>query len=264
MNPSESEGNLVFDQHKIRLIIGGIALLLPLIVRIFAGEGIDSISYSYYTPARNLFVGNLFIIGAFLCSYSGHKYIITEKTVGRFWETLGKLWKRLIDFRIKERKHEENLVSWVGGIAAVVTAYFPTNCLTGKDCPDGLISIIFSTISADTSSKIHYTGALIVFSTTVYFCLVAFRGRAKAKLKEAGNNVPKQLGIRMIIYSLCGWGIVGLMLCLGVVIATGFDAIPNIKFWLETVALELFGFAWLIASHYLPLVTDKKERQKLF
>jgi hypothetical protein len=31
---------------------------------------------------------------------------------------------------------------------------------------------------------------------------------------------------------------------------------------MEAFALELFGFAWLTASHYLPIVTEKTERRQ--
>jgi hypothetical protein len=54
------------------------------------------------------------------------------------------------------------------------------------------------------------------------------------------------------------------MLGLFVMKLAEFNAIKNITFWVETVALELFGIAWAVASQYLPVFTDKTERQKLF
>ena len=76
------------------------------------------------------------------------------------------------------------------------------------------------------------------------------------------GNKPKKRRIRF--YSFCGWGIAAIMLSLGVVKYIQFDAISNITFWAESAALGLFGIAWLIASQYLPFVTDETERQKLF
>jgi hypothetical protein len=255
MNPSESKANLIFDYHTIRLLIGVIALSFPWVVSILASRITPSISWSYHTDARDIFVGFLFIIGAFLVSYKGHKPTLHKNDVSNFWNWVSKFWKGAINFRIWERKHEEDLVSCVGGVAAWVTAVCPTAFCVEKTCPP------------DPISTIHYIGATVLFSTTVYFCLVAFKSRAKEKRKaegllEKGGNDPKNLRIKF--YSFCGWGIAVIMLGSVVVVRTGFDAISNIIFWSETAALELFGIGWLIASQYLPVFTDEVERQKLF
>jgi hypothetical protein len=237
MNPSESKENLVFDYHTIRLLVGLIAFFLPWIVIIFASGLTPSISWSYHTNARNFFVGLLFVIGAFMMSYKGHKHPL-EKDVGKFWKWVGNFWKGGIKFRKVERKHEEDLVGWVGGFAAWVAAVFPTTKCVEEVCP------------SDPISTIHIIGAIILFSTTVYYCLVAFRGAAKSKINngESGNE-PIKLRIRL--YSFCGWGIVAIMLSLGVAKFTHFDAISNITFLAETAALVLFGIGWMTASQYL-------------
>jgi len=255
MKPSESKENLVFDYHTIRLLIGVIALSFPWVVSILASRIAPSISWSYHTDAHDIFVGFLFVIGAFLASYKGHKPTLHKNDVGKFWNWVSKFWKGAINFRIWERKHEEDLVSWVGGVAAWVTAVYPTAFCVENACPP------------DPTSTIHYIGATVLISTTVYFCLVAFRSRAYAKRKAEGllgkgGNDPKNLRIRF--YSFCGWGIAAIMLGSVVVASTGFDAISNIIFWAEAAALELFGIGWLIASQYLPVFTDEAERQKLF
>lgn len=245
MEPSESKENLVFDYHTIRGLIGLIAISFPLVVILRAGRITDSISWSYHTDARDLFVGLLFVIGAFLISYKGRKPELHENDVSRFWKWMSRFWKGAINFRIWERKHEEDLVSLIGGIAAWTTAVCPTTRCIGTDCPD------------DPISSIHYIGAVVLFSTTVYFCLFAFRVRAIAK----SGNAPK---IRSTTYVICGWGIAAIMLGLIFLKSTQFGAISNLTFWAETAALELFGFAWLIASQYLPWFTEKTEQQKLF
>ncbi len=257
MKPSESKENLVFDFYTIRLLIGLIAFSLPWVVRILVGHIPDSISWSYHTDARDYFVGLLFVIGSFLMSYKGNKPTLHKNDVGKFWKWSSKFWKRAINFRILERKHEEDWVGWVGGVAAWVTALNSTSeCLK---CPSDLESII------------HYIGAIILFSTTVYFCLIAFSGQVKAKIKidqKLSRNFgsdPKQL--RLAFYQFCGWGIVVIMLGLVIVKSGLFAAIsniPNITFWAEAAALVLFGIAWMIASQFLPIVTDESNRQKLF
>ena len=141
-------------------------------------------------------------------------------------------------------------MGWVGGVAAWVVAVFPT-AFCVENCP------------SDPISTIHLIGAIVLFSTTIYFCLVAFINQAKAKIEPGkSGNEPKKLRIRF--YSICGWGIAAIMLGSVVAKYIQFDAISNITFWAETAALVLFGIAWLIASQYLPYFTDETEQQKLF
>jgi len=246
---------LVFDYHTIRGLIGLIAMSFPFVVWILASRITDSISWSYHTNARDIFVGFLFVLGAFLMSYMGHKPTIQEGDVGKFWKWLNGFWKGAIKFRILEKKHEEDLIGWIGGIAAWFTATFPTSICIESNCPP------------DWRSNIHYLGAIVLFSTTVYFCLVAFLSQVNEKIKEDKANgltgdSPKKR--RRMAYLICGWGIVIFMLGLLIVKAVKFDAIPNVTFWVETIVLELFGIAWAVSSQYLPFVTDEKERQKLF
>ena len=63
--------NLVFDYRALRLMMGMIAMSLPFVVTYRAQEPLSSISASYHTSARDLFVGQLFVVGAFLWAYRG-------------------------------------------------------------------------------------------------------------------------------------------------------------------------------------------------
>lgn len=62
----------VFDYRALRLMVGLIALFLPIFVSILASRPLSSISASYHTNARDLFVGMLFIVSTFLFAYNGH------------------------------------------------------------------------------------------------------------------------------------------------------------------------------------------------
>lgn len=61
------------NNHTSKLIVGLIALSLATVTNWLAGGCLESISASYYGGdwARNIFVGNLFAISAFLFSYNG-------------------------------------------------------------------------------------------------------------------------------------------------------------------------------------------------
>ena len=62
----------VFDYRALRLLVGLIAFLLPFIVSILSTNSLSSISASYYSNARDAFVGMMFIVGSFLWAYNGH------------------------------------------------------------------------------------------------------------------------------------------------------------------------------------------------
>lgn len=62
----------IFDYRTLRLIMGLIALSLPFLVTLIAGESLPSVSAAYYSGARDLFVGLLFVVSAFFLAYNGH------------------------------------------------------------------------------------------------------------------------------------------------------------------------------------------------
>ena len=62
----------VFDYRALRLIMGMIAFAIPIVVTLISTDPLSSISASYYTEARDVFVGMLFVVGAFLWAYNGH------------------------------------------------------------------------------------------------------------------------------------------------------------------------------------------------
>ncbi len=64
----------VFDYRALRLIVGCIALALPWIVCLIADDVLYSISHSYYTSARDVFVGLMSVVAAFLIAYNGHSF----------------------------------------------------------------------------------------------------------------------------------------------------------------------------------------------
>jgi hypothetical protein len=239
MATSDSKGNLVFDHRTLRLIVGSIAFAFPFTVYTLASTITSSISASYYTNARDSFVGFLFVIGVLLLAYKGHK-------------------------------STEAWVSIVGWVAAWVAALFPTTC---DDC------------TADVKSFAHIGGAIVLFATTVYFCLVAFLRRVSEKLEKndkLGNiesskkvleivrflqlakNAVNEYGFkkawmlegkkiqRGLTYLVCGVLIAVIMV--GLLFVSVMLPLPTkalkLTFYAETLALWLFGVAWMTASQF--------------
>jgi hypothetical protein len=86
-----------FSSESIRLMVGLITFILPILVSIISFTRLTSISASYYTKAHDVFVGLLFILGAFLVVYKGHTLT-------------------------------ENWIANLGGLAAIIAALFPMAC----------------------------------------------------------------------------------------------------------------------------------------
>lgn len=243
----ESTESLVFDHYAIRLFIGVVALCLPWAVSIRASQIPDSISWAYHTVARDIFVGPLFVMGAFLICYKGHQATPDRlKKITGFWKYVGGIFGGCAGNVSRwGRKNEEDIVGWVGGIAAWGVALFPTSRCT-QNCPRDVISTI------------HYISAFFLFAATVYFCLFAFRNRAQEKTGEF-----PEAKLRVCCYWFCGLGITVILLGMIFVKWTRYGAtIKNLTFVAETAALGLFGLAWLVASQYIPVFTNETQRRK--
>ena len=121
MTISESEQKPVFDYRALRLLVGLVAFALPVVVIFISSTPLSSVSASYYTEARDVFVGSLFVIGALLLAYNGH-------TPPEKWVSKG------------------------ASLAAIIAAIFPTSCnLCGADIKSFIhyvaAVILFSTIA---------------------------------------------------------------------------------------------------------------------
>jgi len=94
-DPERSE----IDEHTGKLIVGLIALFLASFTNFFSGDSINSISEAYHQGgwARDIFVGFLFAITAFLLAYNG-------------------------------KSRRQMVLSKIAALAAVGVAMFPCEC----------------------------------------------------------------------------------------------------------------------------------------
>lgn len=203
----------IFDYRVLRLFMGVIALSLPYAVIFLSQESLTSVSASYYTDARDTFVGMMFVVGAFLWAYNGH--------------TL-----------------RQAAVSKVASLAAFFVGFFPTAC-------DGC--------AVSAASITHFSAAAVLLSALAYFCLGPFREKTRGQ--------PGKAGRRAVIYLVCGWAMVAAML---IALAAWLFLEPatvaelRIVFWVELVALNAFGIAWITAGKLLPILVDKDEAVVVF
>ena len=162
----------------------------------------------------SIFIGILSILGIFLIIYKG---------------------KDPVDF----------FISLTAGIFILCVVCFPTGNLTTL-CHDALKP--YSVTILNTSGfreGFHYASAGIFLSCLTYMSLFLFTKSNKAPSKRGSKKK-----IRNRIYRICGV----LMIVAIVVIFSGFlKLIPEpfysnhcLTYWMETLAVESFGFSWLI------------------
>lgn len=214
--------NPVLDYRALRLLVGIIAVTIAPIVSLIAVNHIPSISASYYTEARDVFVGMLIIVGTFLWAYNGHH----------------RIGKRM--------PNRELIASKVASIAAICVALFPTAAPKQWDPT--------STFNWATGPTIHWIAAGILFAILAYFCFGPFRENTKG---QGGKK-----GYRSKIYFICGSVMVGCMLAGLIaklkLTDTEMDEL-GIIYWIEAIALGAFGIAWIVAGKVIKALTSDKD-----
>ena len=207
----------------LRAIVGFLGMALPVVLAVWGffilhGWHLQNSLSDYYSlRTRDAFVGILFVIGWILFTYKGY-----EKMDG----IAGKL-------------------AW---LFALCVALFPNS-------------------GCGWERVAHFTSASCMFLILAFFSLVLFTksgGSPKGFKKTISAfrfNAPKkritmtpQKKTRNVIYRVCGWTIVACLVLLVVFNLFGQDSlIKNINpvFWLESIMIWAFGFAWFVKGDTL-------------
>ncbi|GAA0853086.1 DUF998 domain-containing protein [Aliiglaciecola litoralis] len=155
---------LTFDYRALRLLVGIIAVSIPVIVTLIAKLELPSISASYYTNARDAFVGLLFVVAAFLWAYNGHTN-----------------WQKY--------------TSKLAAIAAIGVAVFPTSC------DADIFEKVCDIYGESSTGTLHYVSASILFVVLAIFCFVFFRNDIKHQegKKKRRSQIYLTCGVVMVI-----------------------------------------------------------------
>jgi hypothetical protein len=170
--------NRQINYKVMRVIVGVIALLLSPVVWFLSGseKPLTSVSISYWTGSRDVFVGSLIAVGFFLSAYNGAGN-------GRDWEYL---------------------LSKVACVFAVCVAIFPTQGFSREDFPAKWVQALAQSIGLVPES-IHYGAAVLLFA-----CLIAlmwfFSVHAMNKGKTGRAYFYRGVSVLMVV------GIAGLFL----------------------------------------------------
>ena len=144
---------------------------------------------------------------------------------------------------------------FVGSLCAIGVFLLSTRGYDRRDAIAGRLACVFAIGVAlfptrpypvATSTEIcigyiHWSCAALLFLTLAYFCLKLFT-------KKDPNNVTPRKQQRNKVYRFCGWTI---LTCIALIpitkipaVGTAVDRIQPI-FWLESISIVAFGFAWL-------------------
>lgn len=239
--PKEDNNELVISFLKIRRLIGLLGILLPglclLINYVFIKYEIldkslfvtkewsacfvssmyckPTISDYFYSPATVVFTGILITVSVFLFCYHGYK----EKSgIDKF--------PFLTD----------NLMTNIAAISLLGVAIFPTQ--PKNEIKDN----VFAFTSSEFIGTLHFICAIIFFISISLLCIINFRRTGKSR--DFGNEMSDK------IYLFCGIGMLIMIICMSIYVIYHRNRSDinsdSTFFWLETVALILFGFAWLV------------------
>lgn len=234
------------DVRMLRLLVGGIAIGLAVLVQVFSPWSLTSISGSYFAGdwPRNFFVGSLFFIAGFLIAYNGE-------------------W------------HIEAWLSKIAAVAAIGVATFPCDCALEAErrgtamlqClgenVDRYLAVSQCLMRFQEIKGAHYISALVMFGILAAFCYF-FYARAKKKEDERRRAARR----RMFVYSTA---LVFIVLAIVALLIDYFSggrisaAWPTFVFWGEFVGLVSFGSSWIVASKVVPgLAHEQLERFQPF
>ena len=222
-----TENNSIWltNSLTLRKIIGVLGMMMPLLLFgfLYLDNGLqyplESISHYYYTRVSGIFVIILSLLAFFLIVYKG---------------------KDPVDFYI----------SLFAGIFALLAVLFPTDNITDICCnPAKKYAVTLLPVS-DFRMYFHYTVSALFFICLSYMCFFLFTKSDKAPSKRGSQKI-----LRNRIYRTCA----ALMFLALLVAFAGFlKIIPAIyfekfplTFWMETIAIESFGFAWLVKGETL-------------
>lgn len=206
-------------------IIGVLGMLLPILLWLFLwivgnhAKILPSISHYYFTRSNVIFIIVVSLIAVFLLVY--------KKSKGGF------------------------VLSTLAAIGAFLLLLFPTNALI-DECCDICNSVSIAYIDNSVfRNTLHYISAAIFLGSLAIMSLFVFTKDNREKLlHEPESCTPSKVKHQNIVYRVCG---IVMVLALLVIVAgsfitdfkTVYDA-NNLTFWMETIAVEAFGFSWLV------------------
>lgn len=212
---NENEVGLT-NQDTLRKLVGILGVILPIVLYFSIAEArpLESISHYYYTRWSGVFVITVSLLAIFLIVYKGPE---------------------LIDFYL----------STVAGMFALCVVLFPTYNISDICC-DATTKYSVTFLEENVFRiKFHFASAAVFLSCLAFMSFFLF-----TKSDKPVDERPKEKQFRNKIFRTCG---VVMMLAMAVIGAGAIEVIDvdfynkhHLTFWMEAIAVESFGFSWLI------------------
>ena len=219
---AKQQDELALSQLTLRKGLGILGVSLPLVLFLASALNADinlrrSLSAYYYVPhLRDMLVGVLWAIGAFLVFYRGYARVPTAFQKLPPW--------------ISRHMTDSNLTT-LAGFGALMAAILPT-CEFQDNCPTPLIA------------GGHLVGSILFLGTLAVLSIWSF---------TQSDTPPQDWDTGKIwanrVYITCGWTILACLALSAPLVAFRVDAvgpIPMPVFWLESLAIWAFGISWLV------------------
>lgn len=224
--------DMLYSYYRIRKIIGFLGIFLPILIVVFHGGLLSSISHYYYSRSAVFFIAILSSFGLLLVTYNGHK--------------LDK----------KKEFFSDNFITHLGGISALLVVLLPTTC-NGSYSDIICQSHIYPLFGHDnpTIGIIHLLSAGVFFFTMGYMSIYRFSRTKKKKLRKT----------KICIYKICGiavWVSIGIILIEKIVeqFIPSFHCTEYDVFFFETVAIVAFGISWIVKGKAMEDAIELKNR----
>ena len=211
-NAPISHQDLVLSYHRVRLAVGILGVILPVILiigGILSNNHLEpSISDFYHTTLRDIFVGTMFAIGIFLISYKGY-----QRDEGDWFS--------------------DDWVATLAGIAAFGLALFPNES-------QAVVTVSQEALGLKVSSIFHYASALTFFVCLGIFCYYQFPKTAQPTRRKIYFMCGHIIVISTILITITSY-----MKVKGSPEMKAMVVDWNLVLWLEAIGVWAFAFSWL-------------------
>jgi hypothetical protein len=235
---TDAQSNLA-SYRRLRSAIGVIGFLLflvPLAYSIATGDWHESISYYYYTPVRDFFLGALCSLGVFLVFYLGYDGLDTAIT----------------DF---------------AGVCAIGIALDPTKENGTRETWQNYLHPVFAAIAfvllATMSLQFTQKGnepSGIKASFRRLACASLFQFYDYKHMSEGGQPRKRSATREDRVYVVCAWAIILFLLVTAAVDLSHTDKyFPLIVS--ECIMLFFFSFSWAVKGGTLPVVRKLRQHE---
>ena len=228
---------LRFDQRRLALVVGFIALSMPLVLGFggfFQNRFRTALSEYYYEPIvlGDYFVGCLIAIGALLMAYRGWTPNVAK-------------------------------LATLAGVAALVVAFVPMfgwelSCLQSDAFGK---CIRRDALYPELGYWTHAGAAGILFAILSFFCLFVFTKVPHDERGAEGTKTPAKRR-RNAIYITSGIVIAVSSIAIAIgdqLFGTWWNA-RNMTFWAEALILAAFGASWMTQGRVFSPLSDPRDR----